>query len=69
MCNSSRKKAFEERASDENKEKEAGGRGWQEGGGADLGAGQAFISVHRLLPFLVSLSHFWVRGVCCEGAE
>lgn len=41
MCNSSRKKAFEERASDENKEKEAGGRGWQEGGGADLGASRA----------------------------
>ena len=36
MCNpSSRKEAFEEKASDQNNDRDSGGRGWQEGRGRE----------------------------------
>lgn len=66
MCNaSSRKETFEEKANDQNKEREAGGRSRKEQAGGGAGAkgselgGQALISLHRLLPLAGSLFHCW----------
>ena len=66
VCNaSSRKETFEEKANDQNKEREAGGRSRKEQAGGGAGAkgselgGQALISLHRLLPLAVSLFHCW----------
>lgn len=71
VCNaSSRKEAFEEKANDQNKEREVGGRSRQEAGaeGSELG-GQALISLHRLLPLAASLFHCWGERNLLPGYE
>lgn len=71
MCNpSSRKEAFEETANDQNKERDLGGRGWQEARwrrGGLWAMRAALISLHRLFPFVVSLFHCWGEGSSLPG--
>lgn len=64
---SSRKEAFEEKASDQNKERELAGRGWEVSGKPRLG-GQALISPHRPVPFVF---YFVVgmRRAFCKGLK
>lgn len=64
MCNpSSRKEAFEEKTNDQNEDRDPGGGGGLAGGEVEGGAvwarRAALISLHRLLPSVVSLFHCW----------